>query len=147
MAENTEAKVYSEKQCSHGRCLNHSPKWKEVEPGNKMKAHIRPLGYLDKLTNLYRKIRGFAIFYRIETVGQFGSDNCCDRPLLRCDYASQQRCELCGREDFRVGRAVQYCRCCGYAKFYIPGEWRGAPPSTLVEAPTMSLDGSRLMFK
>lgn len=84
--------VYTHEQCSHGKCLNHSPQWERVgEP------------IFQNNPTRFRKIITFL---------RYGH---CGIYMRRMSKSVLQRCKLCGRtEELLLEPLVAVCSCCGY---------------------------------
>lgn len=97
-------------QCSHGRCLNHSPNWERVgEP----KLVQNPTPILGRVTYITKR--------------------CCGDPMQRVKKVVERRCTKCGRTDTEVlDRDVALCGCCGYhfsfVSIFTESTYTNAPP-------------------
>ncbi len=82
---------YSHKQCAHGKCLNHDPKWENV--GEKR---------------------------LIPNPGSFGIEtywgkSCCGEAMARRTTVQDMQCRECGRKITVIANwEVALCLCCGY---------------------------------
>lgn len=83
------------KQCDHGNCLNHNPKWERVgEPY----TQSNPSSYLKRTIFLDRWVHRH-----------------CGMAMQRVSRHAVQQCKLCGRkEEFLIDELAALCRCCGY---------------------------------
>ena len=82
---------YSERQCDHGRCFNHSPDWERVgEPI----FQPNPVHFLNITT--------------------FFTKKCCDMRMQRVKKVVRRKCKKCGAEEWEViSYLTALCSCCG----------------------------------
>jgi len=81
---------YTEKQCPHGMCLDHSPEWERI-------------GEPEFVPNpdLFGK---HSLFHRH-----------CGQRMLKVEKLVKERCKRCGREGFEIlDWNANLCECCGY---------------------------------
>lgn len=81
----------NDKQCPHGRCLNHGPQWENIgEP------RYVPDPDLFGLKKRY--------FFA----------TCCGARMTRVRSVQNQRCKICKREqEFEKSYFIALCECCG----------------------------------
>lgn len=79
------------KQCDHGRCLNHSPEWKNI--GEK-RLEPNPIVFGWWKISLFNR--------------------CCGKPMLRMKEVQLKKCKKCGRQEYQVENYyINLCSCCG----------------------------------
>ncbi|MEK7083549.1 MAG: hypothetical protein AAB972_05220, partial [Patescibacteria group bacterium] len=81
---------HTHEQCSHGYCLNHSPKWERI---GESYSRSHPSFFLKRTT--FRDYR-----------------HCC-MPMERVSRHIIQQCKLCGRkEEVLLDELAAVCTCC-----------------------------------
>ncbi len=84
---------YKEKECPHGRCLNHGPRWEDI--GERF----------DNNPTIF----GAKTWWRTA---------CCGKKMARVKKISIRKCRQCGRrEEFVADESHALCKCCGH-KFH-----------------------------
>ncbi len=105
---NSSVQEFTNMQCPHGMCLNHSPEWKNVglrryEPNP---TPIKLFGLTIFMFLTYR----VSYYYNESTL-------CCGKKMSRYKEVQDQRCNKCGRNVVQVlNFMVALCLCCGRTK-------------------------------